>query len=110
MNTQAEQRIRGATYAISDTGPLISAFQSESFDLLTRIFPAIFVSMACMTELEEHGWEEEIRAAGSRILPAAFTDEEQQQALTFAEQIARHSATHTIQTNRRTFDCINANT
>ena len=51
--------------------------------------------MTCMAELEEYGWEEEIRAAGSRILPAALTDEGQQQALTFAKQIARHPATHT---------------
>lgn len=31
-------RLPGTTYAISNTGPLISAFQSNSFGLLTQIF------------------------------------------------------------------------
>ena len=89
-------RVAGATYAIGDTGPLISAFQSESVKLLTHIFPTILVSTTCVTELKHHGWTEELESAGSRIIPVSLTADEQQQALTFAKRIAQHPATHTL--------------
>lgn len=96
MNIQSGQRIPGVTYAICDTGPLISAFQSESFELLVQIFSGILVSTTCMTELKHHGWKEEIDSAGSHLVSMTLTDQEHQQALTFAEQIARHPATHNL--------------
>ena len=94
MKTLLTKRSPGTTYAISDTGPLISAFQSESFDLLTQIFFLIFVSTTCIAELKEHGWEEEIQSAGARLAIVTLTTDEQRQALTFAKQIAQHPETH----------------
>lgn len=94
MKTFLTKRSPGATYAISDTGPLISAFQSESFDLLTQIFAAIFVSTTCIAELKEHGWEEEIQSASSHFVIITLTAEEEKQALAFSEQIAQHPDTH----------------
>ena len=94
METSLKKRIPGATYAISDTGPLISAFQSESFELLTQIFAAILVSTTCITELKEHGWEEEIQSASSHLVIMTLTAEEEKQALAFSEQIVQHSDTH----------------
>ena len=53
----------GRTYAVSDTGPLISAFQAKSFSLLTQIFAEIHISTMCQAEMVRHGWEEEVRSA-----------------------------------------------
>ena len=48
----------GVTHAISDTGPLISIFQSNSLDLVTTLLPAIHIPIACEEELIRHGWGE----------------------------------------------------
>ena len=83
-------RLPGATYAVSNTGPLISAFQSDSFALLTQIFAEIHVPTACLTELTGHGWEEEVRAASPKLVTVRLTPSEERRALTIAKQIARH--------------------
>ena len=81
-------------YAISDTGPLISAFQSDSMRIFEQIFSTVFLSPICRREIIEHGWEEDLRSAASYIRILTLTDSEQQQAFSFAEQIARHPNTH----------------
>lgn len=83
-------RLPGATYAVSDTGPLISAFQSDSFSLLTQVFAAIHIPPACVTELENHGWKEEVQAASPQLVTAELTANEEKRAVTFAERIAQH--------------------
>ena len=82
----------GVTYAVSNTGPLISAFQSNSVGLLTQIFQVIHVPMACILELEEHGWKAEIRAAAPRLIRVKLTSREEKRALDIARKIARHPA------------------
>jgi predicted nucleic acid-binding protein len=42
--------------AICDTGPLISAFQSESTRILALLFAALVAPGAVRDELEDHGW------------------------------------------------------
>jgi predicted nucleic acid-binding protein len=86
-------RLPGVPYAVSNTGPLISAFQSDSFSLLTRIFAKIHVPVACIAELETHGWEREVQAVAPRLVPMKLTVNEEQRALTFARQIAQHPDT-----------------
>ena len=88
MNITFIERRSGVTYAVSNTGPLISAFQSDRFGLLIQIFAAIFVSTARVTELKEHGWDEELLTASSHIQVLTLTAQEEQQALAFAQQIA----------------------
>lgn len=87
-------RLPGVTYALSDTGPLISAFQSESFTLLTQMFPEVHISSACLAELIKHGWETEARAASSTLKVVKLTSSEQQRALAVATQIAQHLTTN----------------
>lgn len=87
-------RLPGITHAISDTGPLISTFQSDSFDLLTKIFSAIYVPSACFVELKKHGWEEEVRANSSQLVIVKLKAKEQKRAFTFAKQIAQHHDTN----------------
>jgi predicted nucleic acid-binding protein len=87
-------RLPGATYAISNTGPLISAFQSDSVALLARIFPEIYISPVCLTELTKHGWEEEVRAALSKVVVVELTPTEERHALTIAQHIAQHPDTN----------------
>ena len=60
VQIQNTTRLPGTTYAISDTGPLISSFQSDSFGLLTSLFARICIPQACVAELEQHGLEEEV--------------------------------------------------
>lgn len=80
----------GMTYAVSNTGPLISAFQSGSFDLLVQIFAEVHVPTACIEELKKHGWEEEIRAASSKLVIVKLSAAEEKRAMTVARQIVRH--------------------
>jgi predicted nucleic acid-binding protein len=87
-------RLPGATSALSDTGPLISAFQCQSFALLTQIFAEVRISPACLAELIKHGWENEVRAASSTLRVVNVTPSEQRRALAVARRIARHPATN----------------
>lgn len=82
------------TYAISNTGPLISAFQSNSFVLLTKIFTKIYITTACVAEFEKHGWGKEIRAASPRLVVVKLKPSEEKRAMVFAEQIAQHPDTN----------------
>jgi len=94
MNTVSTERLPGVTYVISDTGPLISVFQSDSFGLLTQVFGAVLISMTCFDELKEHGWETEIDLVAPHLHRLTLAAEEKKQALTFAQQIARHAETN----------------
>ncbi len=78
------------TYAVCNTGPLISAFQSDSFPLLAQIFTGIHVSNVCFGELVLHGWDTEVQAATPPLVIVPLTPEEEQQAYKIAEQIAGH--------------------
>lgn len=89
-----KRRLRGETYAISNTGPPISAFQSNSFSLLTQIFIKIQVPTACVTELIRHGWGDEMKSASSRLIITELTSIEERRAFSIAEQIAKHPDTN----------------
>ena len=89
---QGTPRSPGITYAVSNTGPLISAFQSNSVELLTRIFVEIHTSPDCVAELVGHGWKEAVDAA-SKLVIVELTSDEEDQALRIAEQIAQHPNT-----------------
>jgi len=94
VQTKLFTRIPGSTYAISNTGPLISAFQSDSFQLLTRIFPSIFISTACMAELEKHRWKKEIKAVDTQLVIIKLSAREEKRALAIARQISQHPDTN----------------
>ena len=83
-------KARTGTYAVCNTGPLISAFQSDSFPLFAQIFTEIHLSSVCVNELIRHGWEAEVTAAMPPIVIVSVTVAEEQQAYTIAEQIALH--------------------
>jgi len=91
---RAATRRPEVTYAVSNTGPLISAFQSDSFALLTYIFAEIHISTACMAELTNHGWEEEVRAASPKLVIVKLASSEERRALAIAKQIAQHPDTN----------------
>ena len=86
--------IRTGTYAVCNTGPLISAFQSDSFSLFIQIFTEIHLSNVCVNELIRHGWEAEVQAATPPLVIMPLTAAEEQRAYTIAEQIAQHPANH----------------
>lgn len=88
-------RLKGTTYAVSNTGPLISAFQSSSFDLLTEVFAEIHTTAACVAELIKHGWEEEIQAVPPhQLVVVKLTSKEEEHARLFAKRIAQHPDTN----------------
>ncbi|MEK7785065.1 MAG: hypothetical protein AAB658_06510 [Chloroflexota bacterium] len=91
---QPTARLSGATYAVSNTGPLISAFQSDSFALLAQIFAEIHISTACAAELTRHGWEEEVQAASPKLTIVKLTSGEEKRAQTVAKLIAEHPDTN----------------
>ena len=81
---------RIGTYAVCNTGPLISAFQSDSFSIFTQIFTEIHLSKVCVSELIRHGWEAEVQAATPPLAIVSLTVDEEQRAYDIAEQIALH--------------------
>lgn len=87
-------RLPGTTYAISDTGPLISCFQSNSFDLFVQIFTEIHIPPICLEELQEHGWNEYAKIAMPGLVVINLTPYEEQQAEIIAERIANHKDSH----------------
>lgn len=52
----------------SNTGPLISAFQSESVPLLLELFDEIHIPKGVLAELTAHGWSREVRAIPGLII------------------------------------------
>lgn len=85
--------IRTETYALSNTGPLISVFQSNSFPLLAQLFAQVHISSVCAGELVRHGWEAGVQAAGAQLVVVSLTAAEQEKAEGIAAQIARHPRT-----------------
>ncbi len=77
--------------AISDTGPLISSFQSDSLDVVVGVVGQIYITPTCVTELQKHGYSEALADAGSSIAVRSLTEAEGRQALLFAQQIASDS-------------------
>ncbi|MDQ3814584.1 MAG: hypothetical protein M3347_11610 [Armatimonadota bacterium] len=77
---------------VSNTGPLISAFQSDSLDLITALFGTVHTSEACVTELASHGWEEALAQHGSHFISHRLADSEVAQAIALANRIAVHPA------------------
>jgi predicted nucleic acid-binding protein len=87
----ADPKLTSATAAISDTGPVISAFQSDSLGVLLHIFAAIYVPPACLAELNQHGWRSEVGAASPFLVPVVLTETEEKRAEEFAGQVAARS-------------------
>ena len=52
---------------VSDTGPLVSAFQSGSFPLLHALIGDVVVPKAVADEIAQHGWSNALAAAGEKI-------------------------------------------
>ena len=50
--------------AVSDTGPLISAFQSNSCQQLNAILGVIHTTEGCAAKLVRHGWDKALAQAG----------------------------------------------
>ncbi len=75
---------------VSNTGPLISAFQSDSVPLLVSLFDEIHVPSGVVVELNDHGWAEGLDAA-SRVVPSQLTVAERQRISSIAVEIARQS-------------------
>lgn len=92
--THSEKQSVSNTLAISNTGPLISVFQSDSFDLLADIFIEVWISTICCSELIDHGWRNAIESAGSKLVVVELADDEKQEALSVAAKIAEHPRTH----------------
>jgi predicted nucleic acid-binding protein len=80
-------KLPGTTCAISNTGPLISAFQAACFLLFSQIFACIYTSKICVQEVEDHGYGNGIKAA-TNLLIVDLTRDEEKRAESLAEQIA----------------------
>lgn len=74
----------------ADTGPLISALQSDSVPILAALFGVVILSTTCLDELIEHGWGDELcryRESVLRVEP--LTAEERERAAEHALRIAK---------------------
>lgn len=77
--------------AVSNTGPLVSAFQCGRIDLLKRYFSLLYITTSEVEELDVHGWLDEMTQLIREgfVVVAELTDSEKQQAETVAKRIAR---------------------
>jgi predicted nucleic acid-binding protein len=77
--------------AVSNTGPLISAFQSQRMDILRQLYEALIIPNSELPELEMHGAAKElgelIDTGFVRLLP--LTQTERESALAIADAIAQ---------------------
>ena len=78
--------------ALSDTGPLISIFQSDSLDLLLALFSHVGISETCVAELTKHGWYDDLVRAAPFVVSHRLTESESAQARELARRIATHPA------------------
>lgn len=72
---------------VSDTGPLISAFQSGSFPLLHAMIGDVVVPKAVADEIAQHGWSDELAAAGEKICVVELAPDEQTKVTQVADAI-----------------------
>lgn len=77
---------------VSNTGPLISVFQSDSLGVILALFSHIHISEACEAELTRHGWDDALAKAGSALVCHDLTDLEAANAKELARRIAVHPA------------------
>ena len=68
--------------AVSNTGPLVSAFQCGWIDLLQRYFSLVYITTSEVQELDIHGWLDEITQLIREgfVVVADLTYSEKQQA------------------------------
>jgi len=81
-----------AWLALVDTGPLISALQSDSLGLLVAVFGTLHTSQTCLDELVRHGWEQAIAQAGRDLAIHPLMPAERERVRIVAGQIAEHRA------------------
>ena len=83
--------------AVSNTGPLISAFQCGRTDLLERYFSVMYITASELSELDRHGWAEDIReliAEGFVSVAAELGEREKELAEEVAKRIATTPTSH----------------
>ncbi len=90
VGNESISRLPGMAVAISNTGPLISAFQSNSFDLFQELFETVCISTVCNSELTRHGWHDHVEAMSPRLVVFKLNLAEEQHAKKIAEEIVRH--------------------
>lgn len=76
--------------AVSNTGPLISAFQCGRVDILERFYETLYIAVAQVPEFEKHGAIEDLQTLIDKgfITVVELTEEEKQRANTIAQRIA----------------------
>src|SRR3989304_615933 len=73
---------------VSNTGPLISAFQSDSFDVIAALLGTLHTTETCRAELIRHGWQPKIDRADAALVVNSLTADKAAQAATLAQRIA----------------------
>ena len=66
------------SYVISNTSPLISAFQSQAIDVVKQVVGKIYTTPSCLEELYRHGWRKEtdVEIKSGFIEICSLTEEE----------------------------------
>jgi predicted nucleic acid-binding protein len=77
---------------VSDTGSLISAFQSGSFPLLHALIGDVVVPKAVADEIAQHGWSDELAAVGEKIRIVELAPDEQSKVTEIAAAIGTSDA------------------
>jgi len=89
--------LEGCIIAAADTGPLLSAFQSNTTELLRRYFSRIFIVQSQLAEFQKHGAATEIQNLidqGLVVVIKNLTEKENAEAMEVARRIALAPSCH----------------
>lgn len=78
--TESAFSVTDLANAISNTGPLILAFQFDSWDLFPLLFARVAIPPACKEESVQQGWANEIQDAAPYLIVQPLTSLEEEQA------------------------------
>jgi predicted nucleic acid-binding protein len=81
--------------AVSDTGPLLSVFQSECLDMFRSLYDKIYIPASTLPEYKQHGAGNLIDALIQEgwVIVCALSSSEKETAWALAEEIAAHPST-----------------
>jgi predicted nucleic acid-binding protein len=95
MQSNQQETVPAFRYAVSNTGPMLSVFQSEQTDLLKFLYDRIYIPTSELAEYRKHGAETliwELLDCGF-VVVCELNQAEKEEAKRISEEIANHHFT-----------------
>lgn len=95
MQSVQRETVPLSRHAVSNTGPMLSVFQSEQTDLLKSFYDRIYIPTSELAEYTQHGAETSIRELidSGFVVVSELNHMEKEEAKRISEEIANHDLT-----------------